>query len=54
MKYSLVFKPCDSEALIQYLKSHSPDENIERDEFIKKYKRSAVNKNFAKLILNYL
>ena len=54
VKYSFVFKPCDSETLVQYLKSHSPDENIERDEFIKKYKRSAVNKNFAKLILNYL
>lgn len=54
VKYSFVFKPCDSETLVQYLKSHSLDENIERDEFLKKYKRSAINKKFANLILNYL
>lgn len=54
VKYSFVFKPCDSETLVQYLKSHSRDQNIERDEFIEKYRRSLVNKNFSELILNHL
>ena len=54
VKYSFVFDPGDSEALFHYLKSHSLNEDIDRDEFIKKYRRSLVNQNFARLILNHL
>lgn len=54
IKYSFVFNPGDSEALFQYLKSHPTIEEIERDEFINKYRRSVVNQHFARLILNYL
>jgi glycosyltransferase involved in cell wall biosynthesis len=51
---SFVFNPCDSESLITHLLNLELNSNIERSDFIEKFKRSKINENMATSILNYL
>lgn len=51
---SFVFNPCDSESLVKHLLNFEINSNIERLEFIEKFKRSKINENMASSILNYL
>jgi len=51
---SFVFNPCDSESLVNHLLNFKVNSNIERSDFIEKFKRSKINENMATSILNYL
>jgi glycosyltransferase involved in cell wall biosynthesis len=51
---SFVFNPCDSESLVNHLLNFKINSNIERSDFIEKFKRSRINENMATSILNYL
>jgi glycosyltransferase involved in cell wall biosynthesis len=51
---SFVFNPCDFNSLVNYLLNSEASSNIERSDFIEKFKRSQINENLASSILNYL
>ena len=51
---SFVFNPCDFNSLVNYLLNSEASSNIERSDFIEKFKRSKINENMATSILNYL
>ncbi len=51
---SFVFNPCNSQPLVNHLLNFEANSNIERSDFIEKFKRSKINKNMASSILNYL
>lgn len=51
---SFVFNPCNSKSLVNHLLNFEANSNIERSDFIEKYKRSKINENMASSILNYL
>jgi hypothetical protein len=52
--FSFVFNPCDVESLVDFLKVHICDKNINRNTFIEKNKRSTIDSEFSSLILRYL
>jgi len=51
---SFVFNPCDYIALVNYLLNSKETLNIDRSEFIQKFKRSIINEKMANSILNYI
>jgi UDP-N-acetylglucosamine:LPS N-acetylglucosamine transferase len=51
---SFVFNPCDSQSLVNHLLIHEANSNIERSDFVEKFKRSKINEKMASSILNYL
>lgn len=51
---SFVFNPCDYRALANHLLNHVENLNIDRSDFIQKFKRSIINKKMATSILNYI
>ena len=51
---SFVFNPCDFQSLANYLLNTEESSNIERSNFIEKFKRSKINENMASTILNYI
>lgn len=51
---SFVFNPCDSESLANHLLNFNVNSNIDRSDFIKKFKRSKINEKLATSILSYL
>jgi glycosyltransferase involved in cell wall biosynthesis len=51
---SFVFNPCDYVTLVNYLLNSEEILNIDRSEFIQKFKRSLINENMANSILNYI
>ena len=51
---SFVFNPCDFQTLVNYLLNTDEISNIDRSDFIEKFKRSKINENMATTILNYL
>jgi UDP-N-acetylglucosamine:LPS N-acetylglucosamine transferase len=51
---SFVFNPCDYIALVNYLLNSEETLNIDRSEFIQKFKRSIINEKMANSILNYI
>jgi UDP-N-acetylglucosamine:LPS N-acetylglucosamine transferase len=51
---SFVFNPCDYIALVNYLLNSEETLNIDRSDFIQKFKRSIINKKMANSILNYI
>jgi hypothetical protein len=54
VSHSFVFKPCDADELVSFLKNHKITERIERVEFVNKFRREKINKDFATEILKYL
>ncbi len=54
IRNSFVFNPCDFESLVNHLLNFKVNSNIERSDFIEKFKRSKINENMATSILNYL
>jgi UDP-N-acetylglucosamine:LPS N-acetylglucosamine transferase len=51
---SYVFNPCDSIALANHLLNPEEILNIDRSDFIQKFKRSIINEKMATSILNYI
>ena len=51
---SFVFNPCDSKALANHLLNPDENLNIDRSDFIQKFKRSIINEKMATSILNYI
>ncbi len=51
---SFVFDPCDVNSLVDYLSRYQTEGVIQRDEFLKKFKRSTINEKMAHSILGYL
>jgi len=51
---SYVFNPCDSIALANHLLNPEENLNIDRSDFIQKFKRSIINEKMATSILNYI
>jgi UDP-N-acetylglucosamine:LPS N-acetylglucosamine transferase len=51
---SFVFNPCDSIALVNHLLNPEENLNIDRSNFIQKFKRSLINEKMATSILNYI
>ena len=51
---SFVFNPCDSQALANHLLNPEENLNINRSDFIQKFKRSIINEKMATSILNYI
>jgi len=51
---SFVFEPCNSDSLVGYLENSKIDSNINRIEFINKFKRSRINFEMSESILSYL
>jgi glycosyltransferase involved in cell wall biosynthesis len=51
---SFVFNPCDYRALVNHLLNPEENLNIDRSDFIQKFKRSIINKKMATSILNYI
>jgi glycosyltransferase involved in cell wall biosynthesis len=51
---SFVFNPCDYKALVNYLLNSEENLNINRNDFMQKYKRSMINEKMAKSILSYI
>lgn len=51
---SFVFNPCDSNALANHLLNPEENLNIDRSDFIQKFKRSIINEKIATSILNYI
>jgi len=51
---SFVFNPCDYIALVNYLLNSEETLNIDRSDFIQKFKRSIINEKMANSILNYI
>ncbi len=54
VSHSYVFKPCDVASLVNYLSNDKRLKIIDRNDFIKKYKRTNINNKFATNILSYL
>ena len=54
IKDSFVFDPCDFNTLVNYLLNSDTNSNIERSDFIEKYKRSVINEKMANSILRSL
>jgi hypothetical protein len=51
---SFVFKPCDINSLSKYLKNYVIPSNVDRSEFVSRYRRDLINKNMSSSILNYI
>ena len=51
---SFVFNPCDYNALVNYLLNSEENLNIDRSDFIQKFKRSIINEKMATSILSYI
>ncbi len=51
---SFVFDPCDAIPLAEYLKNSKLNSNIDRHEFVDKFRRSKINKAMAESIVSYL
>lgn len=51
---SFVFNPCDSKALANHLLNCEEISNIDRSEFIEKFKRDKINEKMSASILSYL
>jgi UDP-N-acetylglucosamine:LPS N-acetylglucosamine transferase len=51
---SFVFNPCDYIALVNYLLNSEETLNIDRSDFIQKFKRTIINEKMANSILNYI
>ena len=51
---SFVFKPCDFDALVNYLLNCEEISNIDRSEFMEKFKRDKINEKMSASILSYL
>jgi glycosyltransferase involved in cell wall biosynthesis len=51
---SFVFDPCDAILLVEYLKNSMLNSNIDRHEFVDKFRRSKINKAMAESIVSYL
>jgi hypothetical protein len=51
---SFVFDPCDVDQLVTFLRFYKPPKVINREEFVRKYRRSNINRSMAVSILNYL
>ena len=51
---SFVFNPCDYRALANHLLNPEENLNIDRSDFIQKFKRSIINEKMATSILNYI
>ena len=51
---SFVFDPCDAIRLAEYLKNSKLNSNIDRHEFVDKFRRSKINKAIAESIVSYL
>ena len=51
---SFVFNPCDFNTLVNHLLTYDEKSNIDRSDFIEKFKRSVINEKMATSILNYL
>lgn len=51
---SFVFNPCDSKALANHLLNPEENLNIDRSDFIQKFKRNIINEKMATSILNYI
>ena len=51
---SFVFNPCDYKALANHLLNCKENLNIDRSDFIQKFKRSIINEKMATSILNYI
>lgn len=51
---SFVFNPCDYRALANHLLNSEENLNIDRSDFIQKFKRSIINEKMATSILNYI
>lgn len=49
---SFVFNPCDFDSLVNYLLNCEESSNIDRSNFIEKFKRSIINEKMATSILN--
>ena len=54
INHSFVFNPCDFDALVNYLLNYEEISNIDRSEFMEKYKRSIINEKMATSILSYI
>ena len=54
VSHSFVFDPCDAIQLAEYLKNSKLNSNIDRHEFIDRFRRSKINKLMAESILSYL
>lgn len=55
VQYSFVFDPCNASSLVDYLNNNSFDDlDINRKEFINKFKRANINTKMAESILSYL
>jgi UDP-N-acetylglucosamine:LPS N-acetylglucosamine transferase len=54
IKDSFVFDPCDFNTLVNYLLNSGNNSNIDRSDFIEKYKRSVINEKMANSILRSL
>ena len=52
--HSIVFEPCNVAFLVSYLVNHKVEENINREEFIRKFTRKRINSEMAESILSYL
>lgn len=51
---SYVFNPCDYRALANHLLNPEENLNIDRSDFLQKFKRSIINEKMATSILNYI
>ena len=51
---SFVFNPCDYRALANHLLNPEENLNIDRGDFLQKFKRSIINEKMATSILNYI
>jgi UDP-N-acetylglucosamine:LPS N-acetylglucosamine transferase len=51
---SFVFEPCNVNMLVNYLQKPTEHRNIQRIEFVNKFKRSKINSRMAVSILNYI
>jgi glycosyltransferase involved in cell wall biosynthesis len=54
VSYSFVFNPCNSNELVNFVKSDMSSHTIDRKDFKLKYKRSIINKLMAESILSYI
>lgn len=54
VSHSFVFDPCDAILLAEYLKNSKLNSNIDRHEFVDKFRRSKINKAMTESIVSYL
>jgi len=51
---SFVFRPCDAKALVDFIKTHTMSDKIDRSLFIEKHKREKINLDFARTIMSFV